>query len=194
MRSVVVRVILGLAVLLAGRGQVQAAPLQLSPGDEWATTNTNSNLTTWLQVCAAFGLSCTPEQSLLYKANVGNQNNPDTTEDGPFAGSYDTTFTNTPLDPQDATISFIGAPAIVCPSCYLIVKDGRQEPAQYLFNIPTWNGTDSIVLTGFWPQQGAISNVAIWGSVHSVPEPASLLLFGGGAVALAAGLRRRRRG
>jgi hypothetical protein len=190
LRRTAVKTLAIVALSAASWGTVHAAPLSLTPAAADATTNINSNLGSWGDICAAFGLSCTPEQFLLYKANVGNPNNPSTTESGPFAGSYDTVFDNTPLDPQDATISFTGAPSIVCPSCYLIVKDGRQEPAQYLFNISAWNGTDPIVLTGFWPNQGAISNVAIWGA-QAVPEPSSLLLTGLGALGLAAGLRRR---
>lgn len=189
MRDTVVRALALLTFSLAGWGPVQAAPLVLTPDDADATTTINSNLGSWSDVCAAFGLACTPEAFLLYKANAGSP----VTESGSYASSYETTFNPTD-DPEDATIWFItGFPAIVCPSCYLVVKDGNHEPAQYLFDISLWNGTDTIELQGFWPKKGAISNVAIWGA-RAVPEPSSLLLVGIGAFGLAFGLRRRPRG
>lgn len=74
---------------------------------------------------------------------------------------------------------------------YLLVKDGRHAPAWYLFDLQNlnpggaWNGTDPLVLSGFWPGPGAISNVRVYGA----PEPTSLLLIGLGLVGVA-GLRR----
>ncbi|MEO5656840.1 MAG: PEP-CTERM sorting domain-containing protein, partial [Nitrospiria bacterium] len=64
-------------------------------------------------------------------------------------------------------------------------------PAQYLFNLGDgnpflWNGTEQIVGTGFWPQQGAISHIAFYGktTTTSVPEPTMLLLLGSGLLGL----------
>jgi hypothetical protein len=127
----------------------------------------------------------------LYKAEVSGG------ESGPFAGSYSTTFANTPTDPADATITYTGGTAISCSgagskSCFLGVKDGNANPTYYVFDISDWDGTSSIVMTGFWPDQGAISNVSIWGTDgKKVPEPASLALVGLGL--LAVGVARRRR-
>jgi hypothetical protein len=119
--------------------------------------------------------------SLLYKDDN------DSGEDGtaPFADSYSTEYFNSPTDPEDVTISWDGGldPSISCPECFLYVKDGRQDPNVYMFDLGTlldlaiWNGTDDLVLTNFWPQQGAISHVAIYG-VSPIPVPAAFWLFG----------------
>ncbi len=181
--------ILGLgALLVAGAATADASTLSLTPADATCTTDINSNLSgaslrAILDGC--FGVDA-PALSLLYKSDVGGG------DSGTFASSYDTTFTNAALDPQNAFIRYIAGPYIGCIECYLVVKDGKHSPAQYLFDISTWNGTDNIDLTGFWPAQGAISNVAIWGDAKSVPEPATLLLTGIG-FAIAAVRRRRPR-
>jgi hypothetical protein len=120
----------------------------------------------------------------LYKMNVGSP------EEGSFAGSYSTSFGNTPTDPANAWIQFDGAPSISCPTCYLLVKDGNHSPAWYLFNIDSWNGMDDINLEGFWPAQGAISHVSIYGG--EVPAPAAMWLFGSGLLGLL-GISRRKK-
>jgi hypothetical protein len=164
----------GVALLTLCLGvPAEAAIIELTPSDTTCTTTTNSNLNAAgvLDIVDdCFG--ATGPLSLLYKSDVGGS------DSGTFSSSYDTTFSNTSLDPQDATILYLGGTYMDCTACYLLVKDGNHNPAQYFFNISSWNGTDTIQLTGFWPQQGAISNVAIWGRATSVPEPTTLLLFG----------------
>jgi hypothetical protein len=130
----------------------------------------------------------------VYKQNVG-----DASDSGGFAGSYTTTFSNTATDPEDALIDYISGPSIDSDCIFLLVKDGNQTPAWYLFDISTWNGTDDIVLDGFWPQQGAISHVAIYAcdgdeEIPGLPEPASLAIWGLGlGLAGVIGRRRMRR-
>lgn len=166
----------------------------MTPGGTSCTTNDTSNFgDTQVEalVLSCFGLNL--DLTLLYKAEV-NEDGP-TVESGSFAGSYDTTFSNTPTDPSDALIDYISGAAIACPECILLVKDGNQSPAQYLFNIGSWNGTEDLNLQGFWPNNGAISNVAIWGAppTRQVAEPATLALLGLGLLTAAAMRRRRTR-
>lgn len=167
----------------------QAHALTITPASGGCTTNVNSNLSeaaveSWVASCFANAADLT----LLYKSEVGGG------ETGTFAGSYETTYSNTATDPSDALIDYIGGAAIACPSCYLLVKDGNSNPAQYLFDISAWNGTEDLVLTGFWPRRGAISNVQVWGAARSVPEPATLALLGVGLLGSLAARRRSRAG
>ena len=131
----------------------------------------------------------------LYKQEVGGS------EYGDFASSYETSFTNTATDPQNADITYVGGDYISGDPLYLLVKDGNHDPIWYIFDLInldlngdgtyeySWNGTDLIQLRGFWPNQGAISHVSIYGT--PVPEPATMLLLGSGLIGLA-GLGRKK--
>ena len=120
--------------------------------------------------------------SILYKDDQGTGE----TENAPYDPWYETTYQDTPGDPSGAIISWQGTgtdPFISCPECYLYVKDGRQDPNVYIFNLGTladlalWDGMEDLVLENFWPAQGAISHVAIYG-VSPIPVPAAFWLFG----------------
>jgi hypothetical protein len=170
------------ALVLALVGEIPANAYTLDcgascPTQTW-TTSTNSNLNASdIQTITGFNLT------LLYKAEVGGG------ESG-LTSSYETTFSNTTTDPANFLIDYISGTSISCPTCILVVKDGRNDPSQYLFNLGSWNGTTDIVGTGFWPNQGGISNVAIWGTSTSVPEPTTLLLLGVGLAGI--GIYRRK--
>ena len=113
-------------------------------------------------------------------------------DSGPLAGSYETVFNG---DLSGGTIEYVGG-AYVGPVAYLLVKDGAQVPAWYFYNMTappiSWNGMETIVMSGFWPENGAISHVTLYGNTTSVPEAGALLLFGSGLIGLV-GYRRARR-
>jgi hypothetical protein len=122
----------------------------------------------------------------VYKENVGDA------DEGTLASSYETEYLNSPDDPEDATITYVGGD-IVGPTAYLLVKDGNQSPAWYLFNLTAlgWDGMDTLMLTDFWVGRGAISHVALYGTATSVPEPATLSLLAFGLLGVGAVRRRR---
>jgi hypothetical protein len=166
-----------------------ASALTITPlSQEQTSGNQTGNPDVLAAVYAYIGL---PNGSLdsLYKQNVG-----EVLDTGLYASSYVTSF-DPAEDPSGATISYVlGMPAITGNPIYLIVKDGNATPSWYLFNLSNiyypdeldpWNGVDSLFLTGFWPNQGAISHVEILGHSTSVPEPMTLILLGLGLTGMA---------
>jgi len=131
--------------------------------------------------------------SLAYKQSVGGA------KEGSLANQYATVFSNSPSDPAEATITYTGGTSLA-PTAYLLVKDGNQKPAWYFYNATGlgWNGTDTLELSGFWPNRGAISFVALYGGKPPrVPDGGSSILMLGsvllGSVSLKQCLGRKRR-
>jgi hypothetical protein len=123
----------------------------------------------------------------LYKQNVGGP------EVGPLAPYYWTIFSNSASDPSNATIYHVAGMPYIGPTAWALVKDGNQSPAWYLFNLTSltsvpWNGTDTLYFEGFWPAQGAISHVTLYGT--RVPDGGSAAMLLGAALMGLAGLRR----
>jgi len=134
----------------------------------------------------------TDDLQLLYKADVPGTEGGSVLEEGPFSPYYSTQFLNSATDPSGALITWLGDAWIDCGECYLAIKDGKSSPGYYFYDLSAWNGKEAISLSGFWPYQGAISHISIWGDQNiSVPEPGTLSLLGAGL--LLAGLRNRRK-
>jgi hypothetical protein len=174
---------LGLSAVLAVGMTLSAKALSITPATvPQLTGNETSTAEILVAIASTIGSSTS-----LYKQDVGGP------ESGDFAGNYSTVFSNSGSDPSDATISHTGGAAINSDPIYLLVKDGNHTPAWYLFTIAGWNGTDDLVLTGFWPEGGAISHVDIFGGDGGdhVPDGGSTLaLLGVGIVLL--GMARRK--
>jgi hypothetical protein len=196
------------AMLVGGASKAEA--LALTPADTTCTTTDNSNLSgsaLYSLLDGCFDVTATA-LNLIYKANVSETSTNPSSEEGTHALSYSATFS--PVgDASGGSIVFAtGQTAFNCLECYLVVKDGNHEPAQYFFDLTGWNGTDNIDLSGFWAGagragRGAISNVAIHGVVGTVPppppppssvsEPASFLLISAGFAMAAVRLRRTKK-
>ncbi|MGN6553370.1 MAG: hypothetical protein ACTHLW_06580 [Verrucomicrobiota bacterium] len=178
-----------LAVITAVALTFSASALMITPGSASWSGDINSNLSasqlSTILNGAGFGVGSLTE---LYKQNVGGS------ESGAYASSYQTTFDNSPGDPQDADIKYISGPALAgFENLWLYVKDGNHDPAYYLINLNllNWNGTDLLQLRSFWPQQGAISHVTILGNgTRSVPDGGMTVMLLGTALAGLGTVRR----
>lgn len=184
---------LGAAALAVVAVAINAQALSITPttGSTVPTiTRWEGNDTSQSDIDAAIA-SILGTSTELYKQDVGAGS-----DIGTLAASYKTTFSNDPDDPADALIEYEGG-NIVGPTAFLLVKDGKQVPAWYLFNLTAlgWNGTADLALTGFWPDQGAISHVTLYGTeggdVPGTPDGGTTLLLLGAVMAGFAALRRK---
>lgn len=178
------KVLAGMALVLGTALQAQANPISVSPSTAVCGTPTclhsTGDETSQNAIVSQLEASGLTE---LYKKDAP------TAESGSFAGSYDTVFNG---DLSGGTISWVSSqPYINLSSIYLLVKDGNHVPAWYLFDISNWNGQSDIVMSGFWPEGGAISNVGIWGGTSPVPDGGSMATLLGMALFGLAAVRRR---
>lgn len=198
-----VQVLLAMALLFTGIN-ANAIPLELDPGDatlygtgtggacdgldpadaDLCDGTGTSSILAWLDANVA-GFDSSDE---LYKSEVGGG------DSGPFATPYTTTYSNTSSDPSNALVEYNGDGDPITDAEWLFVKDGNNEPVWYLFDISSWDGMVDIVLTGFWPNGGAISHLSIYGGDDTtrVPEPGTLALLGLGLLGLGVNRRNRR--
>ena len=177
----------GTAVLAAVTLSVAANALPIMPSSGVLNTTRWQGPETGQAAIDAVILPIIAPSTEVYKQDVGGA------ESGSLAGSYQTTFN---ADQSGGTIDYISGP-IVSPTAYLLVKDGAQNPGWYLFNLTAlgWNGTDDLVLSGFWPDQGSISHVSLYGGSGGgqtgVPDGGSTVALLGLALAAVAVARRK---
>lgn len=160
----------------------QAEALPITPADAIEEGN-ETDVPSILAYLESLGYDVSTE---LYKSEADSGD-----EGGSFASSYDTSY-DPYDDPDSALIQHVGGPSIAGSPIYLLVKDGNQSPAWYFFNLSSlgWDGTDALELSEFWPTQGAISYVAMYGTTASVPDGGSMAMLLGLALLGLAGTRR----
>ena len=115
----------------------------------------------------------------IYKANPGAG-----LDEGTAASWYTSSISD-----SGGTITWNGGNYIGGSPIYFLVKDGNHNPAWYLYDISNWGGKDTITFSNFWPAQGGISHVAIFGG-FGVPDGGSVVMLLGAALMGLAGLRR----
>lgn len=107
---------------------------------------------------------------------------------GVFRGYHSTVFASTVKHAHDAVIEQASSSIMPCLECYLVVTSNNAAPAYYLYDLSlsNWNGGSTLSLQGFWPGQGRISRVSIWGRKAALlPEPGVLLLTGAALLGIA---------
>ena len=177
---------LGGLLLVLGATTATAASITIDPVNCGTTLTCDSGPETATGTIVSIIEGLHPGIMEVYKADQVNDNPP--SESGSFAGDYTTAFTPN-NDPEDALITWDGPASINCPNCFVLVKDGNQDPAWNLIDISGWDGMMDLDLQNFWPAQGAISHVSIWTQV--VPVPAAVWLFGSGLIGLVGFARKK---
>jgi hypothetical protein len=81
-------------------------------------------------------------------------------ESGSAQGWYSTIY-NSDLSGADIVWGGASNPHITGPT-YLLVKGGKQQISWYLFDVSSWDGMETISLSGFWPGQDSISHLSIF--------------------------------
>src|SRR5947207_2574058 len=119
-------------VLMIPLGVSPVSAISLTPSSTAVTTSYNSTIDTPEEWLTYLGIANVPD--LLYKSEVSGTTGLGNDE-GPYANSYQTTFSNSASDPADALIQYLGGGSIGCAACYLLVKGGNTDPAQYLFKL-----------------------------------------------------------
>ena len=96
-------------------------------------------------------VDATAALSTLYKQNVGENS-----DSGLLGSSYTTSFSNSANDPEDALIDYLSGPSaspLAYGEVYLFVKDGKNTPSVYIFDLfaLNWNGKDDLNLQDSGP-------------------------------------------
>jgi hypothetical protein len=196
-----------MALTIVGPTNPSPTPPDGSPAPICWTLDAGGADTTFINACGPFSPAHSYDSGdLLFKQDTSDTG--PGVETGSLAGSYTGSFTPSG-DINSLTIKWDGPSAAKCLTstfdCLLVVKDGNVTFARYLYNLSDlgWNGTDDIVLTGFWVGTGgSISHAAIYGATGEVcvrdcgptrvPEPQILALLGLGLALGGLTLRRRR--
>lgn len=193
MKSLFTLLIFALGVTLVA--QDAHASISLSPGDDILNGSdtvppgqVNPLSADQVEVLLSNYLGIDVDLTECFKDDVGGVNS------GAYADDYNVQW-DPDTDPSGGTLSWLG-PDTITDALYLGVKDGNNADYYYIFDISSWNGTEDIVLSGFWPDNGAISHLSIFcgGDVPQIPEPGSLVIWGAlGIVGLVAARSRFRK-
>jgi len=185
LRPCFLRILVGLVFSL-GITTASAISLVIDPINCGTTLSCDTGTETSTSAIVSAIESLHPGIMEVYKADQVDDSLPD--ESGSFADDYTTVFTPN-NDPEDALITWDGPDSIVCPNCFVLVKDGNSNPSWYLIGINDWDGMMDLDLQNFWPSNGAISHVSIW--TQPVPVPAAVWLFGSGLIGLVGVARKK---